>query len=222
MLRAARVAAALALLLAVAGATAAAAVGQRDPRRETERLTAADNALARRVALRAADLTPAWKQTALPSDQGEGLRCPGFNPDFSRFTITGKASTGFTTAAGSTVVSLVEVYVNRADAVGDFRLGTQPQVSRCLRTTLERSVPPSPGLTFRVRSSKLQPLRVGDRGAVFRLVAEVSSGRQSLPVYLDVLVFQRGRTIAALLYTSPLQRVSGQLTLARAVARRMR
>ena len=209
------------LVLALAGAFASVATAK-DPRREQERLTPADMALASRVSVRATDLTRGWTQTAVPPDNSS-MTCPGFDPDFSRFTITGKSRTAFASTGGRSVVSLVEVYASRAQAVGDFRLGAQPALARCLRTTLEDAVPAGADVTLRVRSSRMQPLGgVGENGAAFRLVASVSSGNVSLPLYLDALVFQRGRTVTALLFTSAMERVPGQLALARAVARRMR
>lgn len=208
-----------ALVLTGAFATVATA---KDPRREQERLTPADMALASRVSVRATDLASGWTQTAVPPESGS-MSCPGFDPDFSRFTITGKSRTGFSSTGGRSVVSLVEVYASRAQAVGDFRLGAQPALARCLRSSFEDAVPAGTNVALRVRSSRMQPLGgVGENGAAFRLVASVSSGNASLPLYLDALVFQRGRTITALLFTSAMERVPGQLALARAVARRMR
>jgi hypothetical protein len=216
-----RLAAVVLLALALAGAFATVAAAK-DPRREQERLTPADMALASRVSVRASDLARGWTQTAVPPENGS-MSCPGFDPDFSRFTITGKSRTAFSSTGGRSVVSLVEVYASRAQAVGDFRLGAQPALARCLRTTLEDAVPAGTNLTLRVRSSRMQPLGgVGENGAAFRLVASLSSGNVSLPLYLDALVFQRGRTITALMFTSAMERVPGQLALARAVARRMR
>ena len=216
-----RLAVVLALALAVAGAFAAVAAAK-DPRREQERLTPADMALAGRVAVRPTDLPRGWLQTAVPPENGS-MSCPGFDPDFSRFTITGKSRSAFSSTGGRSVVSLVEVYASRAQAVGDFRLGAQPALARCLRTTLQDAVPAGTNLALRVRTSRMQPLGgVGENGAAFRLVASVSSGNVSLPLYLDALVFQRGRTITALMFTSAMERVPGQLALARAVARRMR
>jgi hypothetical protein len=82
---------------------------------------------------------------------------------------------------------------------------------------------PAGGVELRVRSSRMQPLAgVGERGAAFRLAADVSAGSVAVPIYLDALVFQRGRTITALLFTSVRTRLPGQLKLAAAVARRMR
>ena len=209
------------LTLALAGAFAAVAAAK-DPRREQERLRPADMALAGRVSVRSSDLAPGWTQTAVPPDSGT-MRCPGFNPDFSRFTITGKSRSAFAASGGSSVLSLVEVYASRGQAVGDFRLGAQPALARCLRSTFEEAVPAGTDVKLRVRSSRMQPLGgVGENGAVFRLVASVSSGNVSVPLYLDALVFQRGRTITALMFTSAMDRVPGQLALARAVARRMR
>ena len=216
-----RLAAVLLLALVVAGSFAAVAAAK-DPRREQERLTPADMALASRVSVRASDLARGWTQTAVPPESGS-MSCPGFDPDFSRFTITGKSRTAFSSTGGRSVVSLVEVYASRAQAVGDFRLGAQPALARCLRSSFQDAVPAGTSVAVRVRSSRMQPLGgVGENGSAFRLVASVSSGNVSLPLYLDALVFQRGRTITALLFTSAMERVPGQLALARAVARRMR
>ena len=77
------------LVLALAGAFAAVAAAK-DPRREQERLTPADMALAGRVSVRPTDLPRGWQQTAVPPENGS-MSCPGFDPDFSRFTITGKS-----------------------------------------------------------------------------------------------------------------------------------
>ena len=54
-------------------------------------------------------------------------RCPGYQPDFSRFTLTGRALTTFESrAAQSTVSANVEVYASRSDALGEWRLSVTP------------------------------------------------------------------------------------------------
>jgi hypothetical protein len=92
-------------LAALAAAAAAAVAGPLgDPHREQERLTAADMALAKRIALRATDLPTGWRRTPVPPDNDE-FKCPGFDPDLSRFTITGKAQSAFTHPGGAQVLS---------------------------------------------------------------------------------------------------------------------
>jgi hypothetical protein len=71
----------------------AAALAASDPHKERERLRPADMALARRATIKAADLVSGWKRMPVGSD--DDSKCPGFDPDFSAFTITGKASSLF-------------------------------------------------------------------------------------------------------------------------------
>ena len=180
-------------------------------------------ALASRVSVRASDLARGWTQTAVPPESGVD-ELPRLRPRLLPIHDHRGSRTGFSSTGGRSVVSLVEVYASRAQAVGDFRLGAQPALARCLRSSFEDAVPAGTRrAALRVRSSRMQPLGgVGENGTAFRLVASVSSGNVSLPLYLDALVFQRGRTITALLFTSAMERMPGQLALARAVARRMR
>src|SRR5687768_4414784 len=111
--------AALAILLVLSLLLATVASG-RDPRLERVQLRAADVALAKRITLKQRDVGASWSPTRIPDSGAQRLTCPGFNPDFSRFTISGKASSGFTQPTGASIVSTVEVYESRADAIGDF------------------------------------------------------------------------------------------------------
>ena len=218
-----RPAIAFALLLLLVGAAAASA--GTDPHAERVRLNAADTAFARRITLHRADLTPGWKQVASPSDDGERLSCSYFDPDFSAFTITGKATTSFSHPSGGTVVSRIEVYASRADAVGDFRLGARPAGVRCLRTSLARELagPASNGVKMTVRTSRmLAAPHVGERSIAFRIVAEIGTRAQHVPIYLDVLAAQRGRSITMLLFAALNRPITGQATLARLVDTRAR
>jgi len=211
----------VAALIAAAAVVASAPAAAGDDHRERERLTGRDMSLAAAVALRPADVGASWRSTPVPAGSGD-TRCQGFDPDFSHLTITGKARTAFANAGGESIVSLVEVYASKRQAVEDYTLGAKPAVARCLRTTLEGAVPAT-GVKVRVRSSRMQALTgVGERAAAFRLVADVSAGTVAVPIYLDALVFQRGRTITALLFTSLRTRLPGQLRLAATVAGRMR
>jgi hypothetical protein len=85
-----------------------AALAVTDPHDEQERLRPADMALARRTTLKATDLASGWKRMPAPSDDDDS-KCPGFDPDFSAFTITGKAQSIFARQGGGVVVSVVEV-----------------------------------------------------------------------------------------------------------------
>jgi hypothetical protein len=209
------------LLALVAGLAVTASAGARDPRLEQVRLNAADNALAKRTALRPNDVGSGWRRTTIP-DSDEQLTCPGFNPNLSRFTITGKATSAFVGGAGASIVSAIEVYESRADAAGDFRAAATPAVARCLRLALDREFSNN-AIPVRVRSARVVPApRVGERRIAYRVVAALEAGTAPLNVYFDVVVVQRGRTIAALFFTSAIEPLARRSRLVSRVASRMR
>jgi hypothetical protein len=197
-----------------------ATAGARDPRLEQVKLNAADTALAKRIALKPRDVGATWRSSTVP--ESEQLQCPGFNPNLSRFTITGKATRAYTQPTGASIVSAVEVYESRADAVGDFRAAATPAVARCLKIALEREFGAG-AVPVRVRSAKVVPApRVGDRRIAYRVIASLTAGGASLNVYFDVVVVQKGRSIVALFFTSPIRPLARQSRLATTVASRMR
>jgi hypothetical protein len=210
--------------VALATAVSALAAPAADPRAEKVRLNAADTALAKRANLKLDDLDPAWDRTTVPPADDSTFRCPGFRPDFSAFTVTGRAESAFTRGSAGSLLSGVDVFATRSQAVGDFRAGAKPALARCLRYAAEQSFRSVPGgRNARVVSSAIvRAPRLGERRIALRLVARVSSGGRSLPIYLDLLVIQRGRSVAALMFTGLAERVEGQAGLARLVASRMR
>jgi hypothetical protein len=194
-----------------------------DPRAEQERLTPADMALARKATLRPGDLAAGWRRISPGSDENKVPRCPGYAPDFSKFTITGKSLAAFQGPTGATILSNVEVYRSRADAVGDFRVGAKPALARCIGLLLNEGAPESQGFTVDVVSSRqVAAPRVGERAAAYRLVAEVSAAAATVKLYVDVLLFQQGRSIGGLVFTGAFEPVRGQAALARSVDARLR
>ena len=212
-------AAGLALAVAVAGVFAAT-----DPRAEKERLNRADTALAKRANLKESDLDPAWSRIAVPAEDDESFTCPGFDPDFSAFTITGKATSAFVRGTAGSILSAIEVYATERQAIGDFRTGARPPLARCLRSATEEGFKRAGGgVAGRVISSKVVAApRVGDRRFAVRLEAEVTAGGRVLPLVVDVVVIQRGRSIAALMFSGFAERISGQAAIARTISARMR
>ena len=212
----------LGLVAAVVATGTAAASAASDPREERQRLTRADTALAKRTTVRLSDLARGWRRVATPSDDDTPTSCPGFNPDFSRFTITGKAQSTFEHPQGAQIASGIEVFATRAQAAGDFRLGARPALARCLRYLVNRQFAKT-GVRATVRSSRMVAApRVGTRAAAYRLLAEVQARTNVVRIHLDMLVLQRGRSIAVLVFTGVRAPIRGQAQLARVVARRMR
>jgi len=209
------------LVAAVFAFGTAAALAATDPRDEQERLRPADMALARRTTLKATDLASGWKRMTAPSEDGDS-KCPGFDPDLSAFTITGKAQSVFA-RQGGVVFSVVEVYPTRAQASGDFRTGTKPAFAKCLRHAFETDFARGAGGTAKTMSSRMVPApRIGERSVLYRLAGTLTVRGQTIRIYMDVLAFQRGRSITALFSTGFGGPIRGQTALARLIAARMR
>jgi hypothetical protein len=210
------IAASLTALIVVSAALA------RDPRAEQVRLKAVDVALAKRVALQIADLGSGWRKQPMPAGDEGALKCPEVNPDFSRFTITGKARSAFVETTTTQAISSVEIYKSHSDAVGDFRLGAKPAVVKCLRRQIQQELAVS-GLPISVTSARVAPApRVGENRIAYRIVARIDAPSAKANIYADVIAFQRGRSVAVLSFTSPFRPYPREAKAAAAVASRMR
>src|SRR6185437_16170383 len=152
------------LLLAVLAPAASA----RDPRLERLQLKPADTALAHRIALKAADLGSGWKAEVSQPEQIVPS-CPGYRPDFSRFTLTGRALTSFQSrATQSTVAANVEVFASKGDALGEWRQSVTAPAVRCF-AELIRQIVGIAGLT--VGSARVTPApHLADASAEFEIV----------------------------------------------------
>jgi hypothetical protein len=199
----------------------AAPLAAADPHRERERLRPADMTLARRTTVKATDLVSGWKR--MPVRSNDDSKCSGFDPDFSAFTITGKASSLFARQGDGAVLSAVEVYETRAQAMGDFRTGAKPAFAKCIRHAFETDVARGAGGSARTMSSHMVPApRVGERSALYRLVGTLTVQGRTIRVFMDVLAFQGGRSITVLLSSGFGGPLRGQTALARLMAARMR
>ncbi len=214
-----------AFVVAIALIGAAAAVGAEDPRKEQERLTPADMALAKSMLLRRGDLGTGWKRGRVTPDDDESFSCPGFNPDFSAFTITGKGEAIFDHASGASVATFSEVYESKRQAIGDFRTGAKPAFARCLRKLLEEEAKKSSDkqTTLRVASARMVAApRLGERSVAYRVVLNVSARGQVVPIYLDLLAFQKARSIGLVMTINPFRPIAGRRALAAIMVARTR
>jgi hypothetical protein len=64
--------------------------------------------------------------------------------------------------------------------------------------------------------------RVGERSALYRLVGRLTIQGRTIRVYMDVLAFQRGRSITSLVSSGLGGPIRGQAAVARLIAARMR
>jgi hypothetical protein len=208
-------------LLALVLASAAVAAGEGNPRAEKERLNPRDTTLAKAVSPTRADLGRRWRAQRVPT--AEAVPCKSFSPDLSRFTITGKAHTMFADSSGASVQAIVEVYASKTQAAGDFEAAARPGQAGCLREALAQAQARAKGVKLTFQSARmLDAPKVGERAAAYRLVGSLGSRGVSFPLYMDLLVVQRGRTMVALLFTGLERPVADRLKLGRKLAARMR
>jgi hypothetical protein len=209
-------------LVAVVTATAAVAA---NPRSEKIRLRPADVALAKRAVLRQGDVGPDWVRLATSRKTDSQFACSSFRPDFSSFTVTGQASASFQSSPpGAQIDSTVAVFLTKAQAARDFRRGAKPQLAACLADQVRRAFRSYPkGVRGRVLSSKMvKAPRLGERSAAYAITARLSGNRNSLPMFVDVLAVQRGRSIAALVFSGVGSRLPSRQYYAASVTDRLR
>ena len=214
----------LAVTLAIVAVSATAAAGGTDPRAEKIRLQPADMALAKQSVLRQSDVGPDWTRVRTQKRNGGQFACASFRPDYSAFTVTGQAWATFRLAAGAQVDSTVAVFKSKVQAAGDFRLGARPSLAGCFAQQLRQAFSRYPeGVKGRLLSSTMvRAPKIGDRSAAYAITARLTGNGTSLPVFVDVLAFQRGRSIGALVFTGLGSRLPSQRYYAAAIDNRLR
>jgi hypothetical protein len=209
---------AVVLLLAVTASVAAA-----NPRLEKKRLTAADMALAKRANLKLSDLSSGWQRVDTKGSSTASTSCAGYNPDLSRFTITGENRVGFQHPKGFVIVGATQVFPSRAESAANFRAGAKPALARCLRSAFEGDFAKGAGGTATTTSSRMvRAPRIGERAAWYKLVGRLRVQGNVAPVHMDVLAVQKGRMQAMLMFVGVGGPVYDQVELGRMLAGRMR
>lgn len=201
----------LACLVALALVVTGSALADRgDPQKK---ITSADQARARAMLLRKADLGPGFQATRGSSDSSD-VYCKAL--DLSDLTLTGDADALFRTGL-SLLVSGARVYETLADANTAWRRNTSAAGIRCLRGEFARELASDGGalLSFeRIAFPKL-----GERTSVYRLVAR----SEGIKLVADLVTIQRSRAHAGAFFFSGLTPVpkEKQLSLLRVIDRRM-
>ncbi len=181
----------LALVVALL-ATGVALAARGDPK---ERFTAADQARARAMLLRAADFNPAF--VARPSTQNDGdFYCSAL--DESALTLTGRGNSPSFAAGTEYVTSTASVYASRSDSNASWSRGTSKAGERCLRLGLRRELQ---GTVVQLTSfGRIAFPKRGARSVAYRALATV----QGVRVYVDLVAMQVGRAQAGVVYVSAL------------------
>jgi hypothetical protein len=181
----------VALVVALVVTTAALAA-RGDPQR---RITPADQARAKAMLLRPADVSVAF--TSRPSSSGSGgdFYCAAL--DESDLTLTGDAESPTFVATTEFITSTADVYESRADSNASWARGTSKAGEQCLRTGFRRELQ---GAVRLLSFKRLAFPPRGQRSVAYRGVLT----QQGVRVYFDFVAMQVSRAQIAVGYISAL------------------
>jgi len=151
---------------------------KKDRHAPREHLRRNDMATARQAVLRLSDMRGHWKPARPSSEQGGG--CRGNDPDFSRFTITGKAHSAFG-GGDSFIESRVKLFANAGQAEQYFAAAYNRTFLRCIRDGVKRWLAEG-GLRPRVVDARFSTGAAGGRadGGLRRRLRHHNSPRDSI------------------------------------------
>jgi hypothetical protein len=189
------------LAATVAGAALATAGGaSADTGKQPVKLNPADQAAARAVVLKSADVGPGWKGGPTKPDLTPGPRCPNYQPKVSDLVITGVAASDFKQPAQE-LQSQSEVLQTKHMVDLDWARSVEtPTAAACFRTEFAKEIGTQGKLTS---FQKLAPPRIGDRAAGFRGIVAVTAQGQTVQLMIQLFAVTRGRTELTLSSVSP-------------------
>ena len=182
-------------LLAGAVVVPLAAAANGDPQKA---YTKADQARAKAASLRLADLGAGWKATPSSSDDSNP-RCSTYNPDQSDLVETGKyQSPNFVRTDGSFVATSTGIFRTATMAKKAYGRVATPALPGCFGELFAKGIM-KPNSAKIVSAGPLSFPRVGNRSNAYRLVASVTTPTATVPVTIDLITFNKGRTDVALI-----------------------
>jgi len=204
--------------LAAAIAVPAALASNGDPQK---RLTKADQAKARSIALHASDFPAGWVGGPNTHTTRDSPRCATYNPDQSDLVETGSVdSPDFKRADGSFVSSSVGIFKTKKMAKAGYERVSKPQLASCFGELFKKGAAPATVQLLQVGPLAFRHL--GDRSNAYRLMANVSLQGVTIPVAIDIVAFNRARVDVAMIFLgirAPLPASFEQSLAARVAAR---
>jgi hypothetical protein len=187
----------LAIAVAVTVTGAALAANPHDPQK---RFTAADQAWARTLLLKRADLSGAGWKSQKSTDNNS--TCKSFNPDESKLVETGEQDSAEFTRVGGFVTSTAAIFRTAKDAQTGWNLEVRPQLLDCLAEALDQT---SPGnATVRIVSrGRLAYPHLAPRTAAFYVKLAFNVQGIKFGADLRVVCLGKGRANLALMTLSP-------------------
>jgi hypothetical protein len=189
------------LLASAAVALVTAAAVSAGDGKEQIRFNAADQAAARVVVIRRADLgSSGWVGGPMKPDLSTGPTCPNYHPKVSDLVLTGAARTNFR-RSGFDFDSQAGVLKTRRMVALDWRRSVlAPGVVPCLRQTIGSGLGPSAKV---VSFAKLPFPHISTYTAFFRGVISVQAQGKTVRILTDLVLVGRGRTELTLTVVGP-------------------
>ena len=187
--------------------------------------SSAGTKLAQASLLRVRDLGSGWTaEQASGASTGLNLSCTGFAPKLADLVEVGTAtSPNFKgSPIGPFVVQKTSVYADGKTARALWRRAVKPRLVECVAQSLGALT--SRGVKVTITSTTTIPLgAMADRSASYRVIATLTTSKQRLKTYFDVVMLASRRTITELTISQfqkapPLEWEKG---LAKIVARRI-
>jgi hypothetical protein len=171
-----------------------------------KKITAADQAKARSIVLKLSDFAAGWKKVATPPDSD--ATCPGFDPDESDLTLTGKFEADFKHAQGLlSLASYSEVFATKADAVKSWTRSDKPAVARCIGYFFSKQVTDENTKVKIVSAGRMAFPKLAPRTIAFKVVAHVTittdDKTTTVPVTSQLIAFGQGRGDTAMFVITP-------------------
>jgi hypothetical protein len=177
-----------ALILAAVTATVALAANGAPQRK----LTPADQARARGIVLKRSDLGAGWKAEK-SSGGASSPRCSFYQPDQSDLVETGHADSSFSRGGTLLVASSVGIFKTAAQARSGYRRVVRPELPRCLGEIFAKGTG-NPKAVRIVAAGPLPFPGYPDRSNAYRVRAAFKTSSGTLPVTLDTVLINRGRS----------------------------
>jgi hypothetical protein len=178
------------LVAALVAAAVATAASPRDPKKV---IIPAVQAKAKAINVQAGDLPKALGFKAKPASPDTGNpRCSYYNPDQSDLTENGDAkSPEFTLASGPFISSSASIFKTAVQGRTAYTRVVQPKLPNCLAEIFRKGAAPTK-VTI-VSAKEVSFPKLAERSNAYRIVASFKSGSKRIPVYLDIVVMNRGK-----------------------------
>jgi len=181
---------AIVALVALITAGLASAASPREPKKV---ILPAVQAKAKAINVQASDLPKALGFKAKPGSPDTGTpRCSYYNPDQSDLTENGDAkSPEFTLPSASFISSSASIFKTAGQGRTAYTRVVQPKLPACLGEIFRKGAAPTK-VTI-VSAKEISFPKLAERSNAYRIQASFKPGSQRIPVYLDIVVMNRGK-----------------------------